>query len=196
VRDHLQLQDVTLTGNSLGGGTSLAVIRDEGPRIKRLILVDALGGGAVPGLFGFFIEEYATGPMFAAFDDGILEMFTNWFVFEQQNAHTDQLMSTFLSSRGATQDGYAWSWAVSSYLRNAGDYDATPWLAEIKAPTLIVWGDSDWILWESSAEHLRDNIPGARLVILEDCGHMPQIERPEALAEVIKGFLGEGAGEL
>ena len=90
-------------------------------------------------------------------------------------------------------DGYAWALGVSSYLRNIIGFDGSGWLGEITAPTLIVWGDSDWILWPWSADSFHEGIAGSQLVVIEDCGHMPELERPDELADAIVGFLG-GAG--
>lgn len=186
--DHLALERVTLIGNSLGGGISLAVMRDHPERVEGLVLIDALGGGTPPGGFGFMIQQFFTAPMLSGVDDGLIEFFTNWFVFEAFTPYTDAFLTGLLSSR-ASGEGYTWSLAVSSYLRSAVDYDATPWLSGVKVPTLVVWGDSDWVIWMSGAERLRDGIEGAHLTIIEGCGHMPEVERPEVLSGLILDFL-------
>lgn len=186
--DHLQLGKVTLIGNSLGGGVSLAVIRDVPQRVERLVLVDALGGGTPPGLFAFFINEFFTAPMFAAVDEGLIETAANLYAWDERTPATDAFLADLLGAR-RSKDGYAYALAVSHYLRTAVNYDATPWLAHIAVPTLVIWGDNDWILWMDGAETFVENIPDARLVVIPDCGHMPQLEEPDAFSEVLREFL-------
>ena len=52
----------------------------------------------------------------------------------------------------------------------------------ISAPTLIVWGARDSLLPRADQETMAAEIPGARLVIYADVGHLPVIEAPERVA--------------
>jgi pimeloyl-ACP methyl ester carboxylesterase len=65
-------------------------------------------------------------------------------------------------------------------------------IREIKAPTLIVWGDSDRNLHVSSAYVFEKNIENSRVVIISECGHVPFIERPEETASAYREFLRTG----
>lgn len=188
VLDALGLPRVTLVGNSLGGAVVLAVANDQPERVDRLVLIDALGGGPIPGFFAFFIERFFTAPMFHAVDDGLIERFANWFVFTTTNRWTDAFLSQLLTMR-ASANGWAYSQSVSQYLRNALNFDATPWLPHLGARTLVVWGDDDIVIAPSAGRHLAAHIPGARFEVLEDCGHMPEVECPEALIPLLTAFL-------
>jgi len=64
-------------------------------------------------------------------------------------------------------------------------------LAEISAPTLIVYGDKDVMDVRQAAEPLVDTIPGARLAVIPDAAHLPQMERPEVFNEIVLRFLLE-----
>jgi pimeloyl-ACP methyl ester carboxylesterase len=59
----------------------------------------------------------------------------------------------------------------------------------IHAPTLLVWGDSDPLVPASLAEDWCQTIAWARLVVLDGVGHVPMIERPHELAELLLEFL-------
>ncbi len=61
--------------------------------------------------------------------------------------------------------------------------------AEIRAPTLVVWGRQDRLVPLSLGEKLARTIPGARLEVIEGCGHLPSVEKPEAFGRVVEGFL-------
>jgi pimeloyl-ACP methyl ester carboxylesterase len=58
-------------------------------------------------------------------------------------------------------------------------------LHKVTAPTLIIWGDKDRIIDVSAAAIWNAGIPGSKLVLLPDCGHVPMIERPEESAREI-----------
>ena len=62
-------------------------------------------------------------------------------------------------------------------------------LSEISVPTLVISGDDDQIVPVESSVRLAEDIPGAQLVILENCGHLPQEECPEAFMNAVEDFL-------
>jgi abhydrolase domain-containing protein 6 len=62
-------------------------------------------------------------------------------------------------------------------------------LAGVEAPVLVVWGDHDRLLDVSGADVLRETRPGAEVVILENVGHVPMVERPEESADAVRRFL-------
>jgi pimeloyl-ACP methyl ester carboxylesterase len=64
-------------------------------------------------------------------------------------------------------------------------------LSEIKMPTLVIWGGNDRVIPLSHAKEAMKHLPNARLEVISDCGHMPQVERPSATAAVLNQFLME-----
>ena len=66
--------------------------------------------------------------------------------------------------------------------------DFSAQLGEIKAPTLIVWGDRDTICSRSEQEALAAAIAGSRLVVYSGAGHAPHWEEPESVADDIATF--------
>src|SRR4029077_11071509 len=63
-------------------------------------------------------------------------------------------------------------------------------LYRVTAETLLVWGKSDQVTPPVYGEHFRDAIPGARLVVIDEAGHMVPYEQPEVFVSVVSGFLG------
>jgi pimeloyl-ACP methyl ester carboxylesterase len=63
-------------------------------------------------------------------------------------------------------------------------------LDRIRAPVLLIWGDRDPICDVHGADALLDVVPGSRLVVLDDCGHCPQMQRPEAVARLFLDLPG------
>lgn len=62
-------------------------------------------------------------------------------------------------------------------------------LAVIDCPTLVLCGRQDAITPLKVHEEMADNIPGARLVIIEDCGHLAPLEQPHATTAVLRYWL-------
>ena len=64
-----------------------------------------------------------------------------------------------------------------------------PLLAEINMPVLIIWGEYDRVLDVSSIEKMRPLLPQAEVIIMEDTGHIPMLERPSETAAHYFQFL-------
>jgi 3-oxoadipate enol-lactonase len=62
-------------------------------------------------------------------------------------------------------------------------------LREIHVSTLTVVGREDAYTPVALAEQLREGIPGSKLAVIEGAGHMPNVERPDALNEVLASRL-------
>jgi proline iminopeptidase len=69
----------------------------------------------------------------------------------------------------------------------SGDYDVLPKLQRLDIPTLIIYGDYDFIPMECSA-HIAQAIPGARLAVLKGCGHFTFLECPDQVRREISDF--------
>lgn len=70
-----------------------------------------------------------------------------------------------------------------------------PVLPKIQAPTLLLWGAQDRVLHVSSIEAMRPLLQRPSVVIMQDCGHAPMLERPEETAEHYQAFLDGVAAE-
>jgi pimeloyl-ACP methyl ester carboxylesterase len=64
-------------------------------------------------------------------------------------------------------------------------------LAGLDLPTVVLWGDSDGIVGVEYGRAYAEAIAVARFVVLTDTGHMPQLETPDRVIEVMRKELGE-----
>jgi pimeloyl-ACP methyl ester carboxylesterase len=62
-------------------------------------------------------------------------------------------------------------------------------LHRLRLPTLIVWGQQDAIVPVNCGEVYHHHVRGSRLVIMEQCGHSPQIEKPREFLNIVAEFL-------
>jgi proline iminopeptidase len=75
-----------------------------------------------------------------------------------------------------------------SVWESLGSYDLRPELASVQAPVLLVHGRQDPIPVAAS-QQAASALPHAQLVILDDCGHVPYVEQPDALFSNVRQFL-------
>lgn len=83
--------------------------------------------------------------------------------------------------------------SVEAYLRQleaCRAHDVSGRLGEISAPTLVIHGDVDPLVPLRNGELLAAGIPGGRLVVYEDTGHIPEVERAEQFNRDLIEFLG------
>ena len=83
-----------------------------------------------------------------------------------------------------------------------GRADSRPGLAAIACPTLVLVGDGDVLTPPAQAQEIVAGIPGARLVIVPECGHLSTLERPQAVTQALVEWMEvdedrhSGAGPL
>lgn len=73
---------------------------------------------------------------------------------------------------------------------------APPELARVRQRVLLLWGRHDRIVDPSGATALLRDLPGARLTLLDRCGHMPMLEQPEAFHAALDDFLTANAAGI
>jgi pimeloyl-ACP methyl ester carboxylesterase len=69
--------------------------------------------------------------------------------------------------------------------------DSRPSLETIRCPTLVVGGEEDTLTPPARAAEMAAAIPGARQIIVRDCGHLSALEQPEAVTRALVEFFGE-----
>jgi len=181
--DHLGLTQVDVVGLSLGGWLAAELATRNRERVRCLVLVDA-AGLYLPGFDQFeFFQDPISNPGFPAemrrrcFHDPNSEIARS---FIPDQVPMDQILMA-LRARQATAR-VAWNpYFYNPKLRTR--------LYRVKVPTLILWGDSDGLLPPDFARAYQALIPGSELRVMEKCGHLPPIERPEEFAKVVGEFL-------
>jgi pimeloyl-ACP methyl ester carboxylesterase len=74
-------------------------------------------------------------------------------------------------------------------IRNYQEFDATPWLHTIRAPTLIIAGQEDHMTPIEQQELMHQLIPESRLEVIRHGSHCPQMDLPELFSLKIESFL-------
>jgi pimeloyl-ACP methyl ester carboxylesterase len=102
-------------------------------------------------------------------------------------AHPEKLHPAFAAEqlKGSGKPGFI------DALDALSDYPIRDRLGQIEAPTLVVWGEEDRLVPVRDAWEFGELIPGSRVVVYEDTGHMAMMERPDAFNALAEEFLEE-----
>lgn len=185
--DGLGLGRFDLVGHSLGGAVACVTTAQRPAQVRRLALIDAAGFNLAPG------ERPALLRVLGAVPARVFE----WLPLRRpairlglrQVFHDDaRLTPERVDEYVAPLIRPGASAAVRSLLGSRDRLGVPALVGEIRAPTLVLWGRHDRWIDVSQADRFVSAIPGSRKVVLEDCGHMPQEERPARVAELLREF--------
>ncbi|MGO9935252.1 MAG: alpha/beta fold hydrolase [Steroidobacteraceae bacterium] len=186
----LALPKFAVAGNSMGGGAAWQLAVRHPDRIDALILIDAAGfpnekpPADVP--LAFKILRYPIGR-------AVLRNIDNRPLIEQglkTDVYDKSLITPFIVDRWAEFQRAPGHRAILMGVSPGNQSAATASLvAGIKAPTLILWGESDPLIDLAAARKFAAAIPGSILIIYPKVGHLPQIEIPQRSAADAASFL-------
>jgi len=171
-----------LAGHSMGGRVALEIFRLAPDRITRLALLetgaDPIGAGEAEKR-QFLIDLARDGGMDAVADAWLLPML-------HPDRHNDKHLInaiTVMIKRTSTDQFIK---QVQALINRP---DATACLKNIKCKTLLLAGRYDNLYPVQQHESMLREIPGARLVIIENAGHMAPLEKPEAVTNALREWL-------
>jgi 2-hydroxy-6-oxonona-2,4-dienedioate hydrolase len=146
--------------------------------VDRLVLVDSLGlawgqGGPVVDLNPSSIAGWRT----------LLEA-----VFYDKKMVSDPFVLRVFTDHMRNNDGYTIERTLVGFAHAQFEDDK---LGSIHAPTLVIWGREDELVSVTRGEKFRDGIPGAKLIVFDQCGHAPQLEKPDDFKRAVLDFLGK-----
>lgn len=195
VRDYMDAMEIDrahLVGNSMGGRVAIEVAFDAPERVASLSLLApalAFRRRQLAPLVRLLRPELAVIPH-SLRDRIVRDRF--WALFAEPDrldpAAADIAVDEFCRiyrSRSARLAFYAA--ARNIYLDEPhGEAGFYARLAALRPPALFIWGDSDRIIPPGFSRHVADALPSADQVVLESCGHVPQVELPERTNRLIR----------
>lgn len=166
-----------LLGHSFGG--RISILYSSRNDVEKLILVDAAGLKPKRKL-SYYIKVYS----FKAAKTAI-----NLFMGKER-AHKH--IEAMRSSRGSSDYASA-SPMMKAVLSKVVNEDLSAVLPQIKAPTLLIWGENDTATPLEMAKKINRLVPDSGLVSFPGCGHYSFLDNPYRFAAVLRSFLTTGA---
>jgi pimeloyl-ACP methyl ester carboxylesterase len=176
----LKIERATLVGNSMGGWIAAAYTIAFPARVERLVLVDA-AGYTPPANFDYR-TLYGLNPSTRA---GMKQVAA--LVFYNKLFQSDALIDAAMAARITAGDGYTITSLIESITRGEDFLDSR--VKSIKQPTLVVWGRQDGLTPLADGERFKKDIPNSTLLVIEECGHVPQFEKASEFNAALLKFL-------
>ncbi|MCL6258195.1 alpha/beta hydrolase [Aquiflexum sp. TKW24L] len=197
IADHLGLDEFHVAGNSMGGGVALKMASDQPDRILTLNLIDSSGARSKSKTDTVQNKSYNSGAMIfkvaqnPVFNKLLLKCTPKFVfglnlkqVFYDNSKINDEMLTRYyelLRREGNRQ-------ATLDRLTTRKPYDVD--FEKLTMPVLIMWGENDNWIPLSNGERLAEAIPGSKLKIFENAGHVPMEEIPTETVSEYLSFLG------
>ncbi|MDA9501607.1 alpha/beta fold hydrolase [Bradyrhizobium sp. CCBAU 11357] len=171
-----------LAGHSMGGYIAFEIMRQASERVTKLALINTQARPDTPEATArrrAQMERARRGELRAVRAESFPEL-----------VHPSRRDDAQILELVHAQDEDV---GVEGYLRQQtaiiARADSRPTLATIKCPTLVLTGDADNTIPNALSKEMAEGIAGARLVILDRCGHLPQAEQPQATVQALTEWL-------
>jgi pimeloyl-ACP methyl ester carboxylesterase len=193
--EQLELGPAVVIGGSLGGWVSADLTLRAPGLVRALVLVDA--AGIVPtrlerwNVLSIMDAAALMAPLAPRFRAAVASrrrlrgMALRYTVASPADLAADLV---YMALPNAPDPGFRPALEASRRSWSEGWCDT---LTEIECPTLIVWGARDSLLPVRHGREWARRIRGSRLEVIEDAGHLPMLERPDAFNSMVLAFLDE-----
>jgi pimeloyl-ACP methyl ester carboxylesterase len=167
-----------LAGHSMGGYIAFEIMRQAPDRVARLALINTQARPDTPEASARRRSQIARAQ--AGEFRAILDEFFLGFVHPSRRDNADLRQLVYDMGDDLGPEAF-----VRQQTAIMGRPDSRPTLAWIKCPTLVLTGDEDNTIPNSLSVEMANGIPAAKLTILSQCGHLPQVEAPQATADAL-----------
>lgn len=175
-----------LAGHSMGGRVAFEVMRLAPQRVTRLALLDTASHPLPEGEAGATEAAGRLALLDLARSDGMRVMGRRWGTPMVHPDRVDTPVFEAMLDMIERCTPQIFEAQIQALLTRP---DAAPLLATIRCPTLLLCGREDQWSPPSRHEFMRDAMGGSTLVVVEHCGHMCTLERPEAVSRAMADWL-------
>lgn len=175
--------NIHIGGNSMGGAISVAYAAKYPKDVKSLWLVDSAGfwsAGVPKSLEGATLEN---NPLLINSKEDFYKMYD--FVMYKPPYLPKSVKAVFAQERINNKELDA---KILEQIVTDNVEERAQIIANYNIPTLVAWGDKDQVIKPETVNVIKDIIPQAQVIMMEDIGHVPMIEAVEQTAEDYKGF--------
>ena len=175
-----------LAGHSMGGRVALEVMRLAPERVERLALLDTGIDPIAPGPAGAAERDRRMALLALARQRGMRETGRQWARGMVHPARVETPLFGEILDMVGRKSPAIFEAQIQALLTRP---DAATVLDGVRCPTLIMCGRQD--TWSPLARHevMHTRLPGSRLVVVEEAGHMTTMEQPEAVTQAMAEWM-------
>ena len=186
--DQKGIQKAILVGNSMGGSLSLWLAMYHPERVSRLVLVDAGGYPMkLPVMLWIATISWIRPIAKPLFGKWVIKLMLK-YIFSDDSKVTPELVEEYgqpFETENA-KDVLFWMFKRND-ISNFGEL--TKNIPNIKVPTLVIWGENDRVIPIEHAHNFNRDIKDSEMVIIPQCSHCPQVDKPAEFLRAITTFL-------
>ena len=173
-----------LAGLSMGGYIAFEIMRQAPGRVARLALLDTGARAEVPERTAVRkpLMDLARSGRFAEITD------SQYPTLVHKSRHGDAALKAEVRAMNEETGPEAYLRQQQAIITRP---DSRPGLGAIACPTLVLVGDADEATPPELAREMAAGIPGAKLVVVPECGHLSTLERPEAVNAALVAWLAQ-----
>jgi pimeloyl-ACP methyl ester carboxylesterase len=188
----IDVPKASVVGSSMGASVAIYFAVHYPHLLDRLVMVDG----------GSYRSASASSPMIAKdphvrqIQNGVMFEETREFfeiMFHDKSMLSDKVIEDSLIMR--LRSGYTIGKMQEAFEKGLGSVTEEE-ACSIKAPTLIIWGKYDRLVDPDTADRLNATIPGSRKVIIDNAGHLPQLERYSEFNRIVRDFLSSSSRDF
>ena len=172
--DHLELSDVILLGNSLGGHIGLLVSLLFPEKIKGLIITGSSG-----------LYENSMGESYPKREDRGYMTRKCQEVFYDPKVATDEIVDEVFETVNDRKKLIK----ILAIAKSAIRHNMAKDLPKIQVPTAIIWGENDIVTPPDVGHDFNRLLPNSNLYWIENCGHAPMMEHPDLFNDLMVKWL-------
>jgi pimeloyl-ACP methyl ester carboxylesterase len=190
--DKLRIKRAHIVGSSYGGAVAATCALDYPNRVDKLILVAPVNNNRP---LAFTLMRMFGAPFFGDVLSPLLIGSRRLLRLRMKRVYDRHAWVLDERRVDARHQPLRASGTQRAMIRTVRSWDAERISREarlIKQPTLLLWGDNDIEIPPADGERLHDEIPGSRLIVFLNCGHLPHEEYPEAFTKIVTDFCFEG----
>lgn len=178
-------EEFAVAGLSMGGYVAQELVRQAPDRVKKLALLDTRSRPEEPAE----TERRRQFIKLAQTEKGFTPVTTRLLPLLLHPSRVKEAALVTVIKEMAERTG------VAAYVRQQTAIisrpDFRPHLLKIKCPTLILCGREDQLTPVADSEFIANAIPGSKLVVVAECGHMSTMERPKEVNKALRNWLAK-----
>jgi pimeloyl-ACP methyl ester carboxylesterase len=172
--DRLELTRTAVLGHSFGGMVAAELAANSPRRVERLALIAPVG---------LWRDDAPVADIGAMSQDTMLDL-----ALADPDGPLGQMLKQPITDADALVEAAARMTSVLHFIWPIPDKGLSRRLHRVSAPTLIVWGNQDRLVPPVYADEFAQRLSDATIERLEGAGHFPQLEAPQATADVVRAF--------
>jgi pimeloyl-ACP methyl ester carboxylesterase len=186
------LTNLTLVGNSLGGAVALLVAlrlsQQDPDRLSKLVLIDSAGEKENVPAHLKLVRSILGAPVIYLTPSKLAVKMTLRMCYYDRKKPTKEQVEAYAAPLATWGGRHALLQTARQCIPPNVD-ELIAKLNTIIVPTLILWGRQDKVIPLRVGELLHQAIPNSILEIIDECGHVPQEEKPDETIEKLSKFL-------